>query len=199
MPVVDSLTPNCGERGTMMKIAVWGRHFDDPETILDFGEGIRVESLVLRSGSEIEATLVIGHKAELGLRCVSATKVLEDRGGAQLRGIFTVLGHDLASAVENQGSRPTCFSLAEPYPNPFNSSLVIHFGLPERAAVRILVYNLLGHVVAQIFSGDHGPGSYRIPWIANDIPSGVYFIEMNAESFDFCRRFRASKRVVYLK
>jgi len=198
-PTLESVRPDRGVRGRTMLVVISGSRFLDRATSVDFGEGISLESLAVKSRSVIEARIAIGVATGLGARSVRVINLLPGGGRAELMEGFVVVSGEVSPVAEKVGIIPSTFLLAEPYPNPFNSSLVIHFGLPERAAVRILVYNLLGHVVAQIFSGDHGPGSYRIPWIANDIPSGVYFIEMNAESFDSRRRFRTSKRVVYLK
>lgn len=199
VPTLESVRPNRGERGRTTLVVISGSRFVDRATSVDFGEGINVESLAVKSRSVIEARIAIGVATGLGVRSVRVINLLPGGGRAELVEGFAVVSSELSSVAEKSGSVPSTFFLADVYPNPFNSSSVVHFGLPERAAVQILVYNLLGHVVAQIFSGDHGPGSYRITWIANDIPSGVYFIEMNAESFDLRRRFRAVKRAVYLK
>jgi len=199
VPTLESVRPNRGERGRMTLVVISGSRFVDRATSVDFGEGISVESLAVKSRSVIEARITIGVAAGPGARSVRVFNPMPGGGRAELVEGFAVVSGELSHVVEKSGSVPSTFFLADVYPNPFNSSSVVHCGLPERAAVRILVYNLLGHVVAQIFSGDHGPGLYRIPWIANDIPSGVYFVEMAAESFNSPRRFRAVKRAVYLK
>jgi hypothetical protein len=199
LPTLESVRPNRGERGRTTLVVISGSRFVDRGTTVDFGEGISVESLAVKSRSVIEARIAIGAATGLGVRNVRVSNPLPGGGRAELVEGFAVVSGEVISLAEKSGSVPSTFFLADVYPNPFNSSSVVHFGLPERAAVRILVYNLLGHVVTTIFSGEHGPGSYRIPWIANDVPSGVYFIEMNAESSDFRRGFRAAKRVVCLK
>jgi hypothetical protein len=199
VPTLESVRPNWGERGRTALFVISGSRFVDRATSIDFGEGISVESLAVISRSVIEARIAIGAAAGPGARIVRVFNPMPGGGSAELVEGFVVVSGELSSVAEKSGSVPSAFFLADVYPNPFNSSSVVHFGLPERAAVRILVFNLLGHVVEKIFSGDHGPGTYRLPWIANDIPSGVYFIEMNAESLDFRRRFRAVKRAVYLK
>ncbi|MBF8295214.1 MAG: hypothetical protein HW389_1759 [Bacteroidetes bacterium] len=198
-PTLEIVRPNRGERGKAMLVVISGSRFIERATSVYFGEGISVESLAVKSRSVIEARIAIGVATGLGARSVSVINPLPGGGRAELVGGFDVVSTEVSSVAEKAGVVPATFFLADIYPNPFNFSSVVHFGLPERAAVRILVYNLLGHVVTTIFSGEHGPGSYRIPWIANDVPSGVYFIEMNAESSDVRRRFRAVKRAVYLK
>lgn len=80
---------------------------------------------------------------------------------------------------------PTAFSLGTNYPNPFNPSTTIEFGIPEDATVRLAVYNTLGQEIAVLADGDHSPGVYSVVWEARGIDgssasSGVYFYRMVA-------------------
>ena len=42
---------------------------------------------------------------------------------------------------------PLVFNVSPPYPNPFNPATVISFTIPERSAVHIVIYDMLGRVV----------------------------------------------------
>lgn len=48
------------------------------------------------------------------------------------------------------------------YPNPFNPSVSIPFGLPEVSEVRIVVYNLLGQEVAVLVEGALEAGRHEV-------------------------------------
>jgi hypothetical protein len=66
------------------------------------------------------------------------------------------------------------------FPNPFNSSTIIRFGLPEKSDVRIEIYNILGQRVAIIFDGTMQPGYHSVTWQADNHRSGVYFARLEA-------------------
>ncbi len=83
---------------------------------------------------------------------------------------------------------PTEFSLAKPYPNPFNSTTRIKFSVPVNHHVVLEVYDRLGREVATIANKDFQAGKYLIDWDGKNssgqkVSSGVYFIHMNAGMF----------------
>ncbi|MFH1737540.1 MAG: hypothetical protein ABIH23_00940, partial [bacterium] len=132
-PALELLTPARGERGTTIRIAVVGKSFVDGGTRLDFGKGISVESLTVKSSTEIEATIAVGMTADPGPRCVAAINAPPGGGRAELQDGFLVIGRDLLSTAESRAVKPTRFLLDDAYPNPFNSSSAIRFEVPERA------------------------------------------------------------------
>ena len=78
---------------------------------------------------------------------------------------------------------PPSFTLAQNFPNPFNSGTLIHFGLPEKAEVELAVYNLLGQKVATLVSGVREAGQYTVQWNGHDerghiLTSGVYLYRL---------------------
>ena len=75
------------------------------------------------------------------------------------------------------------FSLDEAYPNPFNPSTTINFGLPIESDVTILIYDLQGRKVATLIEGNVSAGYHTVVWDANAYSSGVYFAKMVAGSY----------------
>jgi len=75
---------------------------------------------------------------------------------------------------------PTNFS-AYNYPNPFNASTNIVFTLPNRADIRIDIYDMLGRRVEVITDRVFEPGYHAIRWQNSDINSGVYFYKITAD------------------
>jgi len=85
------------------------------------------------------------------------------------------------------------FALGQSIPNPFNSSTVIRYTLPDEVYVRLRVYNLLGQVVRELVDGRQAAGRYRVVWDGKDelgrpVASGLYLIRMEAGSFHKVRR-----------
>ena len=80
------------------------------------------------------------------------------------------------------------YDLKQNFPNPFNSSTQIKFVIPNTSLVSIKVYDLLGKEIAALLNQELPHGSYTINWEARDeknysLPSGIYFIKLNAGSF----------------
>jgi len=88
---------------------------------------------------------------------------------------------------------PAEFTLLPPYPNPFNSVLVIPFTLPIEQEVRILVYNILGQKVQGWTLPHVSPGVHRVIWNAGSCASGIYFVRMAVNAREY------KQKVVLLK
>lgn len=66
------------------------------------------------------------------------------------------------------------------HPNPFNSAAAIRYEIPGSAPVRLTVHNVPGQQVATLFEGNRLPGSYEATFEVDDLPSGVYFLSLQA-------------------
>jgi hypothetical protein len=86
----------------------------------------------------------------------------------------------VGTAVEASGEIPTEYYLAEPYPNPFNPSTRIAFGLPEAADVKVVVFDASGRLAAVLADGRVPAGQHVVEWDATKLGSGVYFVRMQA-------------------
>ena len=71
-------------------------------------------------------------------------------------------------------------SLFSSYPNPFNPMTMVSYDLYEDSSVSISIYNIQGHLVESLVSGDQVAGSYNISWDAGQEPSGVYLLQVSA-------------------
>ena len=75
---------------------------------------------------------------------------------------------------------PTDYSMLSAYPNPFNPVTNIGFEIPEESMVKIIVYDLRGQEVATLVNGMTVAGRYSVNWDANDVASGIYFVNFTA-------------------
>lgn len=100
----------------------------------------------------------------------------------------TVEGDPPTAIGAPQADVPGQFVLKPNYPNPFNPTTTIAFGLPRGAAVTLSVYNLLGEEVARLVNGRLPAGSYEVTWNAEHLASGIYLARLQAGSFLQTRR-----------
>ena len=101
----------------------------------------------------------------------------------------------IASGVDTESFElPETFVLKAAYPNPFNPTTTVTYGLPAAAEVRITASNLLGRQVATLVAGDMKPAGYHtVQFNADGLASGTYLIKMEAGDF------MATQQVVLLK
>jgi len=92
-----------------------------------------------------------------------------------------------------QEIRASDFYLFNNYPNPFNSSTVIKFRIPEAGLVTLTVYDLLGREVEKLANKNMDAGIYSIDFNASNLSGGVYFYALKAGEFFL------TKKMIYLK
>jgi hypothetical protein len=83
---------------------------------------------------------------------------------------------------------PDEFALQNSYPNPVSAQATIEYAVPEKAAVTVEVYDVLGRRVATLVNGKKEAGEYSVRLNANDLSSGTYFYRMRAGNFTKTRR-----------
>lgn len=99
--------------------------------------------------------------------------------------------------------QPKDFVLMQNYPNPFNPSTMIGYQLPADGRVSVVIYDVLGNVVAELFNGSANAGYNAVQWNASNtsgakVSSGMYLYRVTAELSDG-RTFSDVKRMLLLK
>ena len=94
--------------------------------------------------------------------------------------------------LESVQEVPAEFSLQSNYPNPFNPSTTIKFGLPEDANVRLEVFDAMGRKVATLVDGQLTAGYHEAQWDAitdagATVASGIYLYRIQTGAFTFSR------------
>ena len=88
------------------------------------------------------------------------------------------------TAVAVESATPSAFVLGANYPNPFNPATTIPLSVPDGAeAVDVGIYNLLGQLVRQVWSGPLAAGEHRLTWDGRDgqgqlVASGAYLYQV---------------------
>jgi hypothetical protein len=84
---------------------------------------------------------------------------------------------------------PKEYELSQNFPNPFNPSTIIKFGLPENQHVKLVVYDLLGRKVSTLIDKSLTAGFHRHELIADNLSSGVYIYRIIAGDFVDSKKF----------
>jgi hypothetical protein len=88
--------------------------------------------------------------------------------------------HDVSTSSEGEDALPQSFFVHQNFPNPFNPSTVIRYGLPEASDVSINVYNILGQEVRSFAVGFRTPGVHEVVFDADGLSSGMYLYRVKA-------------------
>lgn len=86
---------------------------------------------------------------------------------------------------DGTGSNLPPMLLAHNYPNPFNPSTTIQFGLTDSSPVELSVYNLSGQKISILFKGNLDAGYHEANWNGKDqqgkpVSSGIYIYQLKA-------------------
>ena len=104
--------------------------------------------------------------------------------GRLSRGVWRRLLSDVVTSVELTDDQiPNDFTLNQNYPNPFNPSTKIEYSIPSESFVVLKVYDVLGNEVATLVNEQQQAGVYRADFIADNLPSGIYFARITANEF----------------
>jgi hypothetical protein len=95
-----------------------------------------------------------------------------------------VIGTTLGVPVAQEGM-PKTYELENNYPNPFNPSTVIRYGVPRSSNVSLIIYNILGQQVRNLVQAEQPAGHYDVVWNGRDdagqqVGSGMYLYRLAA-------------------
>ena len=175
----------------------------DLAAIREFIIGQRVEGIVLpaASGGTAPLTYSLSPALPAGLTFDAATRTIAGTpaAAAETAYTYTVTDANGASVSLSLQTRPTAFSLADNFPNPFNPATTIQYALPQAAEVELTVYNVIGQPVRTLVAEHQSAGRYAVEWDAtNDsghsLSSGMYFYRLQAGE-----EFREVKKMLLLK
>jgi hypothetical protein len=118
--------------------------------------------------------------------------------GTQLANFTLELATTSVGTSREQETLPVEFELGANYPNPFNPSTMIYFGLPKAQEVRLAVYNVLGREVKELLNGYVEAGRHSLEWNGADnagkpVASGIYFYSLQAGQTRLVRKMVLSK------
>jgi len=80
---------------------------------------------------------------------------------------------------------PESFKVYQNYPNPFNPVTIIKFDINSavKGLVKLKIFDALGKEIYLLVNDALGVGTYEINFNAEEIPSGIYFYQLQAGEF----------------
>jgi hypothetical protein len=90
------------------------------------------------------------------------------------------VGYDKATGTDKEEGIPTQFVVFPNYPNPFNPTTQIKFGLPQASEVSVVIYNLLGQKVAELLRERRNAGYHSVSFDGSGVASGMYIYRVTA-------------------
>jgi hypothetical protein len=73
------------------------------------------------------------------------------------------------TAVKDRNVGPVQYELAQNFPNPFNPTTTIAYGLKNSGKVRLSVFDIMGKEVAVLVDGSQAAGTIRFQFNANNL------------------------------
>ena len=86
---------------------------------------------------------------------------------------------EIITSAVSPNEQPS-FILEQNHPNPFTTSTMISFTLPERAAATLDVFDMLGRKIRTLAGGMMDAGSHSVQFDAGELPVGVYTARLTA-------------------
>lgn len=133
-----------------------------------------------------------------GLDCKIIPALVKDNNyiyaGTSSNSVWKRTLNDIISVKNISSIIPDKFRIYQNYPNPFNAETDIRFDLKEPGYVKILIFDVLGRVVASLVEQRLNSGSYVIHWTANNISSGIYYYRLSVNKSQ-----SETKKMIFIK
>ncbi len=112
--------------------------------------------------------------------------------------VWSFTTEDPSDVDDYKAGIPEEFSLFQNYPNPFNPSTNIRYNLPEASHVKIVVVDLLGREVAELYNSFQAAGYFELNWDASNMSSGNYIYKIDVKT-ETGKMFSDMKKMQFLK
>jgi hypothetical protein len=97
------------------------------------------------------------------------------------------------TAADHSNDFPDHFALYQNYPNPFNPSTRIAYTLPEKARVKVELFDTLGRRIQILLDEEKPAGNHVLELDGQDLASGIYFYRIQADHFISQKKMVLSK------
>jgi len=103
-----------------------------------------------------------------------------------------------AGIPEKSSSELDEIVLSENFPNPFNPTTMLQFGLPEQQNVKLIVYSITGKKIKTLVDNTMSAGYHVVTWNATNengskVSSGVYIYQLKCGNEVFTKKMIFTK------
>jgi hypothetical protein len=104
----------------------------------------------------------------------------------------------LLVGIDDLKSLPEIFELSQNYPNPFNPTTTLAYRLPERADIKLNIFDITGQMVREWSISDQQAGWHQVIWDGRDmsgnlVSTGIYIYSLQAGDFV------STKKMLFIK
>lgn len=107
--------------------------------------------------------------------------------GWTLEGAGLLMRYAPEVGIEEEAGSPSAVMLHQPSPNPFTSTLSVSYSLSETMHVSLSIFDLSGHLVAELENGIMTGGEHTVTWEPGELPSGCYVVVLRTEDGVYTR------------
>jgi len=143
---------------------------------------VRVENRTEFEGSILGREIWLGSNVEI---CYNGAFFLQDFDGEIVDGKGDV-------PLSDQDLIPDEFTI-DAYPNPFNSTLTLSYGIPENGLVQAKIFDLQGRLIGDLLNRHERAGYHRITWSADQHPTGIYILNVKTSYGSLYRKINLIK------
>jgi hypothetical protein len=104
-----------------------------------------------------------------------------------------------AADKSKQSIIPEKYALLQNFPNPFNPSTTIRYGIPSDSRVTIKIINTIGQEVTTLINSTQSSGYHEVNFNAGNLASGIYLYRISAISLDGKSTFVDTKKLILMK
>jgi hypothetical protein len=192
LPAADVIVSGNLERGGTNSYPLTGLTNSDGVWLLNLGnlkDPISEDVLPCEAGDTILLQLVGGSQGLGADTIVISGSSPQDCGDTEI-GTSTGIDEPAGPTTE---LLPDHAYLSANYPNPFNQSTVIKFGLPIAGHVELSIYNIVGQKVITLVDQDYQAGNHVVRWTGQNangrtVSSGIYFYRVRSGEFAQIRK-----------
>jgi hypothetical protein len=138
----------------------------------------------MNTGNSDDAQFVVGQTANFSIVKMDNTGSNHATQGVDI-GVYRLTFEGNTTDVDDNGEKPLEFALKQNFPNPFNPSTSIAFSVPQKALVRLEVFDVSGRLVATVVDEVKEAGTHSVRWYGLNraghyVASGVYLYRLQA-------------------
>lgn len=107
---------------------------------------------------------------------------LDNTTAEDIHSVMVIDGFAKGITNEETTLMPDELELNDNYPNPFNPTTNIRFGLPKSDFVQINLYSINGNLVQTLVNENLNAGYHEVQWDGKTLSTGVYLYELKTSS-----------------